>query len=282
MGTRTWVIVIPLADGDRVVLEAVEVEGDRERGADLVLAPVAAPDRLRLVVVGGEVRPQPVLEPAGRHRQLLLLGEGQHRHLHRGDVGVEAQHGAGLTAHGLLVVGVDQQRQHDPVHARRRLDDVGDEAPPGHRVEVAEVDPARPLVGREVEVGAVGDALQLPPAEGIEVLDVGGRLGVVGQLLLLVVAQPEVATGAPPAPRRTSGSARRASARTSGRRCPARRRTPSPSARTRGSGRSKLPGEISLRKDLPFCAMPKGIRCRVLVSTGLKSTNMPCAVSGRR
>ncbi len=37
----------------------------------------------------------------------------------------------------------------------------------------------------------------------------------------------------------------------------------------------ELPGEISLRNDLPFWAMPKGIRWRLLLSTDLKSTNIP-------
>ena len=41
-------------DGDRVVVQRFEVEGDRQRRADLVLTPVAAADGLRLVVLGGE------------------------------------------------------------------------------------------------------------------------------------------------------------------------------------------------------------------------------------
>ena len=44
----------------------------------------------------------------------------------------------------------------------------------------------------------------------------------------------------------------------------------------------KLPGVISLRKDLPICAMPNGILRRVVRCTFLKLTKMPCAVSGRR
>ena len=42
------------------------------------------------------------------------------------------------------------------------------------------------------------------------------------------------------------------------------------------------PGVISLRNDLPICAMPTGSRLRVVVSTLSKLTNIPCAVSGRR
>src|SRR5687767_3010780 len=45
---------------------------------------------------------------------------------------------------------------------------------------------------------------------------------------------------------------------------------------------TKLPGVISLRNDLPICAMPKGGLTRVEFSTLRKLRKMPCAVSGRR
>src|SRR3954447_22558540 len=45
---------------------------------------------------------------------------------------------------------------------------------------------------------------------------------------------------------------------------------------------TKLPGVISLRNDLPTCAIPNGGFLRVVVCTFLKLTKMPCAVSGRR
>src|SRR5258706_5147050 len=44
----------------------------------------------------------------------------------------------------------------------------------------------------------------------------------------------------------------------------------------------KLPGVISLRNDLPICAMPNGGFLRDVICTFLKLTKMPCAVSGRR
>ena len=47
-------------------------------------------------------------------------------------------------------------------------------------------------MGREVEVAAVGDALQLVPAPGEEELHVGRAAGVVRELALLVVAQVEL------------------------------------------------------------------------------------------
>ena len=44
----------------------------------------------------------------------------------------------------------------------------------------------------------------------------------------------------------------------------------------------KLPGVISLRNDLPTCAMPNGGFLRANCRTFLKLTKMPWAVSGRR
>jgi hypothetical protein len=45
---------------------------------------------------------------------------------------------------------------------------------------------------------------------------------------------------------------------------------------------TKFPGVISLRNDLPTCAMPNGGFLRVVVCTFAKFTKIPCAVSGRR
>src|SRR5437763_17036899 len=45
---------------------------------------------------------------------------------------------------------------------------------------------------------------------------------------------------------------------------------------------TKLPGVISFRNDLPIWAIPNGGFLRLVVSTFMKFTNMPCAVSGRR
>ena len=44
----------------------------------------------------------------------------------------------------------------------------------------------------------------------------------------------------------------------------------------------KFPGVISLRNDLPICAIPNGTFFRDVCCTAAKSTNIPCAVSGRR
>ena len=74
----------------------------------------------------------------------------------------------------LLVVGVDEEGERRAVGARRRLDDVRDVALLGLRVEVLELLAGERRVLREVEVAAVGDALELGPADREQVLDVGG------------------------------------------------------------------------------------------------------------
>ncbi len=44
----------------------------------------------------------------------------------------------------------------------------------------------------------------------------------------------------------------------------------------------KFPGVISLRNDLPTCAIPNGGLRRAICATFLKLMKMPWAVSGRR
>ena len=144
-----------------------------------------------LAQVGGQI--------LGDALQLRLLGQRQHRGLDRGEPRVQAQHGtlvhAALGVRGLVhVVGVHQERHKGAGQAGGRLDDVRNEAFAGGLVEVAQVLAGVVLVRGQVEVGAVGDALQLAPLGALEteaVFDVHGTLGVVAQLLLrmLVMAQ---------------------------------------------------------------------------------------------
>ena len=94
-----------------------------------------------------------------------------------------------LRVHHLLVVGLAQQGQHGAVQAVGGLHDIGDIPLPGIGVQVLHLLAAVLLVAAQVEVGAVVGAVDLPPAEGEQELDVAGGLGVVGQLLVVVVAQ---------------------------------------------------------------------------------------------
>src|SRR5438105_6113359 len=78
------------------------------------------------------------------------------------------------------------------VGARRGLDHVGDDVRLPLLVEVGQRLAAPLCVLLQVVVGAVGDPLELAPADGEVILDVGGPLGVVGELVLLVFAQPQI------------------------------------------------------------------------------------------
>ena len=90
------------------------------------------------------------------------------------------------------VVGVAQQRQHRPAEARGGLDHVRDVALAGLRVLPLELLARELRVLGEVEVAAVGDALELAPGAGVEVLDVARPGGVVRELLLGVRPQAQV------------------------------------------------------------------------------------------
>ena len=104
---------------------------------------------------------------------------------------MKTKHDAGLAAHLVFVVRIEQTGDHDPVNAGRRLDHIRQIALVGLRVQVGEILAGPLLVLPQVVVGAIGDALQLSPAEREEVLHVGGRLGVVGELVLVVRAQAQ-------------------------------------------------------------------------------------------
>ena len=205
-------------------------------GADLVLAAVALADRAALVELGGEAAAQVAEDLARLLRHPLLGDEREDGDLDRRQARVQAQHGA-LAALDLLdLVGVDEEGERGAVGAGGGLDHVRDVALFGLLVEVLELLAAELGVLGEVEVAAVGDPLELRPADREEVLDVAGARRVVGELVGVVRADPQVVgadaeLGVPalalldPA-RGTTARPRRAG-----------RRTPSPSARTRGCGR---------------------------------------------
>src|SRR5438105_15352231 len=61
-------------DGGGMIVDRFEVDGHRERRADLVLAPVALADRLGIVVLGTEVGPQLMLHVLRQMAHGLLAG----------------------------------------------------------------------------------------------------------------------------------------------------------------------------------------------------------------
>src|SRR5699024_4778082 len=191
-------VTLPYRHG--LILEGVEVDRDAVRRADLVLAPVAPADRLRVVELDVPVLAQGGSEVTGLRRQVLVARQRQHGGLHRCQPWVELQHGPLVDPAlgvGGLVLGprVHQEGHQRPREPGRRLDHVRGVALPRRLVEVGQVGPGVLAVLGEVEVGAVRDALQLTPLVAREleaVLDVDGALRVVRQLLLRVLVVTQV------------------------------------------------------------------------------------------
>ncbi len=102
------------------------------------------------------------------------------------------EHHTLLAANLLLVVRVNKERDEDSVGAHRRLDDVRDVALIGLGIEIREVATAVLHMRLEVEVGAIGDSLELAPPEWIVIFDVACRGAVVRELFLRVRAEAEI------------------------------------------------------------------------------------------
>ena len=105
---------------------------------------------------------------------------------------MEAQHGALAPLDLLDLVGVDEEGEGGAVGAGGGLDHVRDVALLGALVEVLELLTAELGVLGEVEVAAVGDPLQLRPADREQVLDVARGRGVVGELVGVVGTDTQV------------------------------------------------------------------------------------------
>ncbi len=104
---------------------------------------------------------------------------------------MEPEHRPLPLGHDLLVVRVDHEREHRTVHAERGLDDM--RGVPLLAVHPLELRARRGRVCGEVEVAAVGDPLELGPADREEVLEVARGRRVVRELLGIVRAHAQVA-----------------------------------------------------------------------------------------
>src|SRR5690606_22583551 len=147
-----------------------EADRDAERGADLVLATVAAADGAGVVELDVPVLAQLRGEVLGLRAQVGVAAERQHGGLDRREATVETQHGALVdTTLGVgrlvLGVGVDEEGHERTGQAGRRLDDVRRVALVGGLIEEAQVGAGVLRVRRQVEVGAVRDALELTPLD---------------------------------------------------------------------------------------------------------------------
>src|SRR5207253_5401850 len=94
-------------------------------------------------------------------------------------------------ADDLLVVGVAEESEHDPVDRDGRLDDERRVARPVG-VDPLELRSRLASVLCQVVLAAVRDPLELLPADGEEVLEVARREGVVGAFVGIVLADAEV------------------------------------------------------------------------------------------
>ena len=75
---------VALSDRDGLIFfDRLEIDGDAQRRADLVLAAVAPADALRIVVLDEPMLAQLRCNVARRRRQLLVSAQWQHRHFHR-------------------------------------------------------------------------------------------------------------------------------------------------------------------------------------------------------
>src|SRR5436190_2966754 len=183
---------VAVADGDRAVLQRLVVDRDRERRADLVLAPVATADRAALVVLRGHTLAHRRVHLAGDLRLAVLAHQGQDGDLHRRELRMQPQQRARLTLDLLFVVGVDEEGERGAVRAGRRLDHMRHVALAGRLVEVLELLAGELRVLAQVEVPAVGDPLELLPVDREQVLDVARGARVMRELVGAMGTQTQV------------------------------------------------------------------------------------------
>ena len=102
---------VAVADGDGVVVQGVEVDGDAEGRADLVLAAVASSDGARDVPLDVVALLEVAVESFGDGEELgRLLDEGEDGDFYGGDGGVELEDVALLAVHLVLFVGLGSKR----------------------------------------------------------------------------------------------------------------------------------------------------------------------------
>ena len=108
---------------------------------------------------------------------------------------VKAQDGPYVVVDFFFVVGRHEESHRRPGGAGRRLDHVGHVAVAGVGVVVLQFRSRALGVASEVEVGAVGDALQLVPPPREQELHVGGVRRVVAQLVAVVFPEAQEVLG---------------------------------------------------------------------------------------
>jgi len=163
---------VAVPHGNRVVLQALKVDRQTIGRTDLVLPAVTPADRGGLVVGDHVMAPQHLVNVLReRHQRRAVAQQRQYRRLVRRERRVQVQDDARvfLVALGnlFLVVGV---RARTPSVLRSAPADgsinLGQDVLARLLVEVAQLFAAELLVLGEIEIAPIGNALQLPPAEG--------------------------------------------------------------------------------------------------------------------
>ena len=178
--------------------DGVEVKGDAERRADLILAAVTLADGAGLVVIAHELLAELLIQLERGAGEDLLLAERENGALERGERRVQMQHGAHVVIallilpDDLFIIRVAQNGEDGTLNAEGRLDNIGDVMLVLILIVIGQILTGDGLVLGQVVVGAVGNAPELAPAEREEELEVRRCLGVEAQLLGIVVAQAEV------------------------------------------------------------------------------------------
>ena len=125
----------------------------------------------------------------------------------------------------------------------------------------------------QIIIGSVRNTPQFAPAEGEQELNIGGSLTVEAQFLRRVITKSHLvfldAKRQQPVQYWNHSIS-----------VPGSQKNSSSICSNSLVRKVKLPGVISLRKDLPICPIPKGIFLREVLCTFLKLTKIPCAVSG--
>src|SRR5580704_8702289 len=169
---------VTIAQRERVVLDALVVDRKAQRRTYLVLAAVAPADRAAVIVLGMRARAHRTVDLARELGLPVLAHERQHGRLHGSEPWVQAKDRAHLARactlalDDFLVVGVDEERERRAVSPGGRLDHVWHVALTAGLVEVLELLAGEQRVLCEVEVAAIGDPLELRPADGEEIFDV--------------------------------------------------------------------------------------------------------------
>src|SRR5215510_6879520 len=91
-----------------------------------------------------------------------------------------------------LVISVHQESQSRTIRSRRGLDDIGNDLLLGLFVEILEGLAAELGVLFEIIVRAIGDSLELAPAHGEKILNIGSPFGVMRQFIFLMLAETNI------------------------------------------------------------------------------------------